>query len=90
MAEVNFGSDGDFSHEIMLQKINTNLANVLGNLVQHTLSLIFKNCDTTIPAPGPHIPEDEVLLTKASKLREKYVEVLVTMIWDVNKYIDVC
>jgi len=101
MAEVNFGSDGDFSHERMLQKVNTNLANELGNLVQRTLSLIFKNCDATIPAPGPYTPEDEALLTKASKLREecsaqiatqsiqKYVEVLVTMIWDVNKYIDV-
>jgi len=100
MAEVNFGSDGDFSHERMVQKVNTNLANELGNLCQRTLSLVFKNCDKAIPIPGQHTSEDEALLTKVNLLREqcseaiatqsiqKYIEVLVSMIWDTNKYID--
>jgi len=100
MAEVNFGSDGDFSHERMVQKVNTNLANELGNLCQRTLSLVFKNCDKAIPTPGPYTSKDEALLAKASGLREKcavamasqsiqkYIEALVTIICDTNKYID--
>jgi len=101
MAEVNFGSDGDFSHEKMVQKINTNLANELGNLCQRTLSMVFKNCGNTIPTVGPYTSEDEALLEKARGLREecgkaiasqsiqKYVDELVSMVWETNKYIDV-
>lgn len=101
MSEVNFGSDGDFSHEKMIQKTNTNLANELGNLCQRTLTMAFKNCDKAIPAViGEFTPEDEALLAKARALREnagvaiskqaihKYVNTMVSMIWDANKYID--
>lgn len=101
MSEVNFGSDGDFSHEKMVQKVNTNLANELGNLCQRTLSMVFKNCGKAVPAEiGPYTPEDEELLEKARGLKEKagkaiakqsiqlYVEAMVSMIWDANKYVD--
>jgi len=101
MAEVNFGNDGDFSDERMVQKVNTNLANELGNLCQRTLSMVFKNCGKAVPSDiGPYTPEDEALLAKARALREeagqhiskqaiqKYVETMVTMIWESNKYID--
>lgn len=101
MSEVNFGSDGDFSHEKMVQKVNTNLANELGNLCQRTLSMVFKNCGKSVPAEiGPYTPEDEELLEKARALKEKagkaistqsiqlYVDAMVTMIWDANKYVD--
>jgi methionyl-tRNA synthetase len=102
MSEVNFGSDGNFSHEQMIRKVNTHLANELGNLCQRTLSMVFKNCDKAIPANiQPFTEEDEALLTKARALRHtcgeaianqsihKYVAAMVSIIWDANKYIDV-
>ncbi len=101
MGEVTFGNDGDFSHEKMIQKVNTNLANELGNLCQRTLSMAFKNCDKAVPVEiGSYTEEDKALLAKAKSLREeagrhiakqaiqKYVETLVSMIWESNKYID--
>jgi methionyl-tRNA synthetase len=102
MAEVAFGNDGDFSNEAFIRKINTNLANELGNLCQRTLSLVFKNCDKAIPVNiGTFTPEDEALLASAKNLREraaaaistqaihKYAEHMIGMVWDANKYIDV-
>ena len=101
MSEVNFGNDGDFSHEKMITKVNNNLANELGNLCQRTLSLAYNNCEKSIPASIQALTEeDELLLSKARNLRSvcaeaianqeihKYVEALVTLIWDANKYID--
>ena len=101
MAEVTFGSDGDFSDTNMIQKVNTNLANELGNLCQRTLSMVFKNCDQAVPAEvGEYTKEDEELLAAARSLHaatseavsrqaiEKYVQALVSMIWQANKYID--
>jgi methionyl-tRNA synthetase len=100
MAEVNFGSDGDFSDLSMIYKVNANLANELGNLCQRTLSLVFKNCEQAVPEAGAFTEEDEKLLESARGLREKagqaiaeqaiqkYVDVMVAMIWEANKYID--
>jgi methionyl-tRNA synthetase len=50
MREVPFGSDGNFSRTAMVNRINSDLANTIGNLVQRTLSMIHKNCDATIPS----------------------------------------
>lgn len=50
MREVPFGNDGNFSREGMIKRINADLANTIGNLVQRSLSLINKNCDAKIPA----------------------------------------
>ncbi len=43
MREVPFGRDGDFVRDQMIQRINSDLANDIGNLAQRTLSLVFKN-----------------------------------------------
>ncbi len=101
MSEVNFGNDGDFSDGKMVQKVNTNLANELGNLCQRTLSMVFKNCDKAVPTEiGALTAEDETLLAKAHGLRQlageaiasqsiqDYVAIMVEIIWDTNKYID--
>ena len=50
MREVPFGKDGDFSKSVMINRMNSDLANDLGNLSQRVLSMIFKNCDGTMPA----------------------------------------
>ncbi len=50
MREVPFGNDGDYSRENFLTRINAELANNIGNLVQRCLTMIWKNCDGKIPA----------------------------------------
>lgn len=52
MREVPFGNDGDFSRQSMINRINSDLANDLGNLAQRSLSMIFKNCEGIIPEQG--------------------------------------
>jgi methionyl-tRNA synthetase len=65
LREVPFGSDGDFSHAQAIARINSDLANGLGNLAQRTLSFIFKNLDGKIPAPAALTAEDKALLELA-------------------------
>ncbi len=65
MREVSHGQDGNFSHEYAVQRINSDLANGLGNLVQRTLSMIYKNCDGVIPTPNDFNAEDNALLDHA-------------------------
>ncbi len=52
LREVPFGQDGNYSHEAIVQRINADLANDLGNLAQRSLSMIARNCEGRVPAPG--------------------------------------
>ena len=54
MREMNFGSDARFSEEIMVNRLNANLANDLGNLVQRTLSMLKKYECGPNPDSAPH------------------------------------
>ncbi len=47
--EITFGSDGDFSHNSMVGKINNDLANEYGNLLQRSLSILNKSFNSVIP-----------------------------------------
>ena len=67
MREVVFGNDGDFSRTGMANRINAELANNLGNLVQRTLSQISKNCEAKVPVPGVLEDVDKALLDKAGQ-----------------------
>ncbi len=49
MRAMPFGNDGDFSRERLVEVVNADLANNIGNLSQRVLSMIFKNCDGKIP-----------------------------------------
>ncbi len=51
MREVPFGNDGNFSRQSLADRINSDLANNIGNLAQRTLSMIAKNCDGKVPDP---------------------------------------
>ena len=52
LREVPFGQDGNYSRDGIVQRINADLANDLGNLAQRSLSMIAKNCGGTVPAAG--------------------------------------
>jgi len=62
MADVVFGKDGSYSAEAIATKANADLANSFGNLVQRSLSMIFKNMDGKFEA-AQHNDDDKVLLS---------------------------
>jgi methionyl-tRNA synthetase len=66
LREVTFGQDGSYSAEAIVARANAELANSFGNLAQRTLSMIHKNLDGILPAPG-NAPEDKELLGLVSK-----------------------
>ncbi len=68
LREVTFGQDGNYSSEAIANRINADLANDLGNLAQRSLSMIAKNCDGKVPAPGAFTPEDNEILAAADAI----------------------
>lgn len=68
LREVPFGGDSDLSKRSLVNRLNVELANDLGNLAQRTLSLIARNCDATLPALGALSEDDNALLASASLL----------------------
>jgi methionyl-tRNA synthetase len=65
MREVPFGQDGNYSHEAIVNRINADLANDLGNLAQRSLSMVAKAFGGVLPAPGEFTPEDKTILAAA-------------------------
>jgi methionyl-tRNA synthetase len=68
LREVPFGHDGNYSHEAIIQRINADLANDLGNLAQRTLTMVQRNSEGRVPTPGALAPEDATLLASADGL----------------------
>ncbi|MCK1801596.1 methionine--tRNA ligase [Nocardia zapadnayensis] len=65
LREISYGQDGSYSHDGIVTRKNTDLANEYGNLAQRSLSMVAKNCDGAVPTPGPLTAEDEALLAAA-------------------------
>ena len=63
LREVSFGQDGSYSHEAIVNRSNSELANSFGNLAQRTLSMIFKNLGGELPAIDRN--EDDAALVRA-------------------------
>ena len=95
-----FGSDGNFSNELLIQTINMDLANDLGNLVSRTTAMAEKYFGGTLPTERENSDADCDLKTMASTLRDRYqaemerfqfqnaLEQVFKTIQRANKYID--
>ena len=68
MREVPFGNDGDFSEAALVRRMNSELANDLGNLAQRTLSQIARNLEGRLPEAAALTEDDAGLLTAARAL----------------------
>ncbi len=100
LREVPFGNDGDFSHQAMVNRMNGELANDLGNLAQRVLSMVAKNCDGKLPVHGEFTDDDNRLLDAAGLLLEQLRDAIdrqsfnegLEMVWVViraaNGYVD--
>jgi methionyl-tRNA synthetase len=98
LREVPFGQDGNYSHDAIVQRINADLANDLGNLAQRSLSMIAKHCEGRLPAPGVLSADDEAMLATADGLLAKaraamaqqQLHIVLSDIWaavgDANRY----
>ena len=70
LREVPFGQDGNYSHEAIVNRMNADLANDIGNLAQRSLSMIARNCASAVPDPlgASPAPEDLAILGRADAL----------------------
>jgi len=98
LREVPFGQDGNYSRDGIVQRINSDLANDLGNLAQRSLSMIAKNCEGSVPKPGEFTAADQTILAAAdaalARVEEaiddfaihRALEIVWSVVADANRY----
>lgn len=98
LREVPFGQDGNYTHEAIVNRINADLANDLGNLAQRSLSMIAKNCASQIPEPSKLGDADKPILDASAALLDicreamdrqainKAIEAIWQVVADANRY----
>ncbi|XP_047327885.1 methionine--tRNA ligase, chloroplastic/mitochondrial [Impatiens glandulifera] len=68
LREVEFGNDGDYSEERFINIVNAHLANTIGNLLNRTLGLLKKNCQSTLSADSAVAAEGNDFKATVEKL----------------------
>ncbi|MCX8507151.1 MAG: methionine--tRNA ligase [Alphaproteobacteria bacterium] len=88
LREVDFGNDADFSQNQLISRVNTDLANGLGNLAQRTLALVQKNCGGMVPNYDPNIIQRKVLDSRTEVLDHDIIRDIKMLIPDLTKKIE--
>lgn len=100
LREINLGMDGNFSRDALVQRINSDLANDLGNLLHRTLNMAMKFNGGVIEAPGAENDADRPFISAAEKTVSDYesmmdrmdISAAIKCVWAfigrANKYID--
>ncbi|PWB61809.1 MAG: methionine--tRNA ligase [Deltaproteobacteria bacterium] len=100
LREVPFGLDGDFSKKALVHRINSDLANDFGNLLNRALGMLGKYFGGAVPAPSPPGEEDLSLIALAGEVRRSVDAAMeevefhraLAAIWDLvkaaNRYVD--
>lgn len=100
LREINLGQDGNFSRDALITRINSDLANDLGNLLHRTLTMIGKFNQGIIASPSVIRPVDENLINEAKNTLINYQKLMddmklsdaIKLVWSFigkgNKYID--
>jgi methionyl-tRNA synthetase len=78
LREVPFGQDGNYSHEAIINRINADLANDLGNLAQRSLTMVARQFGGALPKPGSFSAADESILAVADAMIAKAREFMTT------------
>ncbi|MBE0478422.1 methionine--tRNA ligase [Candidatus Aerophobetes bacterium] len=102
LREVPFGEDGNFSPALFVKRVNSDLANDLGNLLNRTLTLVVKHFQAKVPRPGKINAQDDELKGKIDSLPDNLQNFMDRLsfsqafdsIWEVvrgaNLYLDRC
>ena len=98
--EIPYDNDGSITWDLLVEKINSDLANVLGNLVNRTISMSNKYFDGIVNNPKVYEPVDEELINIALEMPKKVInkmddfkssdalDAIFTLLRRTNKYID--
>ena len=78
LREVPFGQDGNYSHDAIVNRINADLANDLGNLAQRSLTMVARNFGGALPQPGAFSEADRTILAAADAMIGKAREAMAT------------
>tara|TARA_B110000483_G_scaffold127840_1_gene153418 strand:+ start:1187 stop:2704 length:1518 start_codon:yes stop_codon:yes gene_type:complete len=101
MREIPFGNDGDFSVLQLVNRVNSDLSNSLGNLFQRVVSMVVKNCNGKIPKkPLVFLSQDKFLINSIkdklddyrdlidNQKLDQYLKNVWVIIGNANKYVD--
>ncbi|MCB6706314.1 methionine--tRNA ligase [[Clostridium] saccharogumia] len=100
LREIPFDNDGSITWDLLIERINSDLANILGNLVNRTIAMSNKYFSGVVSNPGVKEEIDEELITVALEMPKKVIEkmdnfkssdaldAIFTLLRRTNKYID--